>query len=131
MEVTIMQIVCMAVMEKCNMPTMLSMDMGVLIMSGMTHQKTPFSAWTNLSLFLSIPQKMPKINYKFIIETLYHYNSKKTQQIIEMQVTIQQGVPGDRSPLAGARGGGNSDTSVLAQPLPFFKAAAGGTKGDT
>ena len=39
MEMTIMQIVGMAVMGKRNMPTMLSMDMGMLLVSGMAHQK--------------------------------------------------------------------------------------------
>jgi hypothetical protein len=39
MEVTIVQIVCMAVMGKRKMPTMLSMDMGMLLVSGMVHQQ--------------------------------------------------------------------------------------------
>jgi len=38
-------------------------------------------------------------------------------------VTIQEGVPGDYRPLAGARG-------VLANSLLFSKAAEGGTRGD-
>jgi hypothetical protein len=39
MEVAIMQIVGMAVMRKRDVPTMLSMDVGMLFVSGMAHQK--------------------------------------------------------------------------------------------
>jgi hypothetical protein len=39
MEMTIMQIVGMVVMGKRKMPTMFSMGMGVLLVSGMTHHK--------------------------------------------------------------------------------------------
>jgi hypothetical protein len=54
-EVTIMQIVGMAAMGNRDMPTMLSMDMGVLIVSGMAHEKTPLRAMNDSCSLSSIP----------------------------------------------------------------------------
>jgi hypothetical protein len=41
MEMIIMQVVDMAVMQNRHVPTLGSVDMGMLIVSSMAHQKTP------------------------------------------------------------------------------------------
>jgi hypothetical protein len=71
-KMTIMQIIRMIIMGQRNMPTMLSMSMGMLIVNGMAHMHIPFKAMNVLLPFQSIAQRTRKINYKSIIETLYH-----------------------------------------------------------
>ena len=56
-EMTVMHVIDMAVMGERHMPTLCTMDMGMLIVNGMVQQKTPFHKWNHLFLFLSIPQK--------------------------------------------------------------------------
>lgn len=71
-KMTIMQVIDMILMGKCHMSAMLSMNMGMVIVNGMVHIHIPFKAIHVLFLSLNIAQKTGKINYKFIIETLYH-----------------------------------------------------------
>jgi hypothetical protein len=71
-KVPFMQVIDMILMGKRNMPTMLSMDVGMLIVNGMAHMNAPFKAVDVRFLFQSIARRTNKINYKFIKETSYH-----------------------------------------------------------
>jgi hypothetical protein len=53
-KVPFMQVIDMILMGKRNMPTMLSMDVGMLIVNGMAHMNAPFKAVDVLFLFQSI-----------------------------------------------------------------------------
>jgi hypothetical protein len=55
-KVAIMQVIDMILMGKRNMPTMLSMGMGMLIMNGMAHRNVPFKEMNVPLLFQSIAQ---------------------------------------------------------------------------
>jgi hypothetical protein len=62
MKMPLMHVIDVTIMGNRNMPTMLSMNMVMLIVSGMVHMNVPFKEMNMSFLFQSIAQKTGKIN---------------------------------------------------------------------